>query len=433
MYEAFAFIKGRNDGKHADLISQKEFVDGLERLDLLLTLQKQTLNEDAIVKLLLHYENLPLVKKKEILILSGICSDEKARRILNKLTAAMERRDTSNEPDAKAQVTQGMFGNGQAEALFQSMNESETGFLHQGEFVSALSKWYSSGKKPHAPDPNKEGQPSPMKSGLDASRTSTSRQSPIREGSMSRILTGPSGPSTRPVSTDRPNARQQTDEMMESIRRTEAHLMKQKMNAMKNSEERLRQRHKELDQREAEMKAQEMVLKERESVLVRREQEIEQSKMDVELKKTDLDKLKGDLHKKLVEVEQRAQWLSQQRDTVEKRSAALKEQDQRIAALQEKSAQSGSAGTNTSFDVDKMAEMYKASLEQKKQAYINSQRPGSAKDSLRGRRGTRRIGSSNRGANPAKEIASSIEKEREEFGGQMGRIDALLSKLGAPS
>ncbi len=39
MGEAFAFLKGRDSGKHADVITEKEFVSGVQRLDLILCLQ----------------------------------------------------------------------------------------------------------------------------------------------------------------------------------------------------------------------------------------------------------------------------------------------------------------------------------------------------------------------------------------------------------
>eukprot|EP00961_Rhodomonas_salina_P094690 1274443-Rhodomonas_salina.1 len=39
MAEAFAFIKGRDSGKHSDVITEKEFAMGVSRLELTLLLQ----------------------------------------------------------------------------------------------------------------------------------------------------------------------------------------------------------------------------------------------------------------------------------------------------------------------------------------------------------------------------------------------------------
>lgn len=295
------------------------------------------------------------------------------------------------------------------QALFRSFNKSGSGWLTQGEFIHALSQWTKTYPKalesgghadaraqpvsssrpqtPGAPSPTKGGGAAfvsgPLRASADGPRSVTGR--PLSSsgraggegsGSKGSLMLHEQDRENNiwPAHTRDPSAKKDAHEMLEKVRRDEMQMLKGKLKLIRQQEERLQERNREADRREAQLKAQEEVLEEREARLLGQEKFVQDGQAEVKLQRAQVEKMTAQLQGKLKEVEERAKWLADQQLVL----AAREEQLQKLSQAKELDARDpASSGLSTGASKDetgarsskeRMAQIYRESLEHKRRA-----------------------------------------------------------------
>ena len=301
------------------------------------------------------------------------------------------------------------------QALFRRFNESRSGWLTQGEFIHALSQWTKNYPKalesaehanaraqpvsssadarpqtPGAPSPTKGGGAfvggvaSPLRASAERPRSATVR--PLSSsGRAGGEVSGSKGSlmlherdrenNIWPAHTRDPSAKKDAHEMLEKVRRDEMQMLKGKLKLIRQQEERLQERNREADRREAQLKAQEEVLEEREARLLGQEKFVQDGQAEVKLQRAQVEKMTAQLQGKLKEVEERAKWLADQQLVL----AAREEQLQKLSQAKDLVAQGDAASSGLTAGVSKdetgarsskerMAQIYRESLEHKRRA-----------------------------------------------------------------
>jgi hypothetical protein len=100
--EAFAFLKGRVGGKHADVLSEKELCNGLLRLHLMEQLQTNT-DEAQLTQLVRASDQITAVQKKDMLVATKGITPEAARNFLKK-AGVDERGIRPRDEDARGEA-----------------------------------------------------------------------------------------------------------------------------------------------------------------------------------------------------------------------------------------------------------------------------------------------------------------------------------------
>jgi hypothetical protein len=178
-----------------------------------------------------------------------------------------------------------------------------------------------------------------------------------------------------PAHTRDPSAKKDAHEMLEKVRRDEMQMLKGKLKLIRQQEERLQERNREADRREAQLKAQEEVLEEREARLLGQEKFVQDGQAEVKLQRAQVEKMTAQLQGKLKEVEERAKWLADQQLVL----AAREEQLQKLSQAKDLVAQGDAASSGLTAGVSKdetgarsskerMAQVYRESLEHKRRA-----------------------------------------------------------------
>lgn len=422
---------------------------GVSRLELTLLLQSARKEEEKLERLA-RFPNLSDVQKKDILVQSGFCTEEVARKLVGKLSVG-DRKAVEKEQEKKAHGSDA-FANGQAGALFRALNNGETGLLRQGEFVSGLSRWQERNKQAseamtQAAEARRlaatrvdedVGVRPPKYASLQTRPLQPRPAQPASSALRSRGLPAPSAvrpASAQPSSAKRVHnrdAHHQIEDMIEHARQQELNMMKQRLAAIRTTEERLQSRNREITHREVQVRQQEAVLAERESLLAQRELGLEAALQDVDAKRKEVSVLNEEMQMKLREIELKGHHLQQQKEILEQRSKAVTEEGLHVSNLQQQAQNAdptGPASPQKGVQVEKLAGIYRDSLEMKR----NSSESRFGKDTLKTRR-TKGLGTAaNKAGEELKKVASALEKDRLEFGGQFGRIEELLKGLGAPT
>ncbi|KAJ1490670.1 hypothetical protein T484DRAFT_3296443 [Baffinella frigidus] len=377
-------------------MNEREFLEGLAKLDTVAKISDAQ-DDQAVFDILLRSKSLSMVQRKECLMLARKHSEEDARQMIQRVLKEESRRalylqdvETRKEEQAAAAGT-GKFSAGQGAALFRKIHASASGWLRQGEFISALSKWMQD----HPPAASKEPPISAGGAGgialaameaapipprpLDAHKPASADASGAtrrggKAGGEARKGPASSSPFMAPSSLaspyhERPDLRNQVDAMVETARRAELDHVRKKLASIREAEERLQARNKDADRKEAHLKAQEALLKQRDEQVDNKEEERSALSEDLLAREKQVLALTKELQEKIKEVETRAEWLKSQRLVIQQREEALAAQEQRLGALQERNAHStsgaaslatsGAPGSSAggSLDVEQLAEL----------------------------------------------------------------------------
>ena len=136
-----------------------------------------------------------------------------------------------------------------------------------------------------------------------------------------------------PAQTRDPSAKKDAHEMLEKVRRDEMQMLKGKLKLIRQQEERLQERNREADRREAQLKAQEEVLEEREARLLGQEKFVQDGQAEVKLQRAQVEKMTAQLQGKLKEVEEREARLLGQEKFVQDGQAEVKLQRAQVEKL----------------------------------------------------------------------------------------------------
>uniref|UniRef100_A0A7S4P2N2 EF-hand domain-containing protein n=1 Tax=Guillardia theta TaxID=55529 RepID=A0A7S4P2N2_GUITH len=434
---AFYFLKGRKDGKHADVISETEFVSGLFRLELTERI-KDTEQEEEINEIFQLADVLTRAQKKEILMQSRNYTEEAARKFLLKFAPDDQRiLDAPQRTSSQSAVKESFFRNHQAIAMFRAYNESKSGWLTQGEFVNAQSRWSSSHVEdvPRRTDPaSSQAEPSfPLRRKDSLKRTSSASPIPSSSSAPRTRTVKPFLRKTDPFASLKPQQQpsRTADNLFmdlhsssaasrEHARKEEIAMLNNKLATIRSLEEKLRMRQKEVELKGSNLELHEASLAKREAALLERERRLEEATDQLRAQHVEVESMKQELAKQMKEVESRALWVKEQKAVFEKREQLLNDQTERLEKMrQEGGGTQGSAAPQTS-NMERLEGLYRQKLDQAKL------KPGgqSRRESQRG--GVKTAG---KAQDVLRDISTELHREKDTIGGKLKQVEDLLQSV----